>query len=341
MLETPKGTLWANSLIGHPTLLKLEVNRGLMSDDQMKGLLLANTLEYLEINSVPIGDLGLVTPFNGMILKSLTLRETNVTTTGVLSTFGPSCLEINCVHNNNWHSIELKCSSEPSGPSISWGGILKPNVWKDLHHCQDIEKIVVGVPLPIMSSQPFDLDSPLLGAAHPASRNQDIIPIDDQAIEIISKLPALKSLVINAAGKVSSQGLNSLAEESQLENLTLNCCGITDDHMIKIGAMSFLKHLSLDYNPISHQGLKELTHLRELQTLSLNTCERLDDRAGISISQLRKLQRLEAFHTAIGDNGIKQLHGMPNLMIVYISGEGTTHEGILELLSSLPTANAH
>lgn len=145
--------------------------------------------------------------------------------------------------------------------------------------------------------------------------------------------------------------------EPKIKELEISHCELCDAHIETIGRLQSLESLSLLYNCLTEDGVKSVSTLRNLRKLSLDqyspnrgekprncnsTCRIGDpacevigtlaeleelslDGAGISeqgmksLLKLKKLKKINLMHTAIGDEGVVLLAGLPELRSVHVS----------------------
>jgi Leucine-rich repeat (LRR) protein len=173
--------------------------------------------------------------------------------------------------------------------------------------------------------------------------------ISDQGIKHLATIKTLKWLcVVNPqCGSARSHlfsfspgGLDPLKELTNLENLTLSCVALTDEHLGFLESMGKLKHLDLGYNSIVGPGLVHLAGCPQLEELSMNYCSGLDDGAMVYVAKLERLREVALRDTKVGDAGAERLHGHRRLETVIVRGSRVTPEGRQALQASLPNVRS-
>ena len=141
---------------------------------------------------------------------------------------------------------------------------------------------------------------------------------DDAAIEVVSKAPSLKSLVVTGNSKVTDAALQFLAQSKQLEELEFKQLS----KMTLSGFESFapnhpINSLRLEnLNSVSTQGIETLSRLENLKTLKLHRMRLKDDsiKAIGKIVSLTNL-RMTSSHTHEQSGLVKKMvRSLPNLI---------------------------
>lgn len=89
-------------------------------------------------------------------------------------------------------------------------------------------------------------------------------------LEILSRLPSLRSLQIHRGPRIGDEGLRSLSRCPQLRELYLQETAISDEGLFHIGELPNVWSLILDDTKVSDKGCAALAGLTRLSLLSLN-----------------------------------------------------------------------
>ena len=133
--------------------------------------------------------------------------------------------------------------------------------------------------------------------------------------------------------EVNGDFLGEITRSSDLQELKLHGCKVTDDVLAYLPSMPNLRVLDLtDCSGISDTGLGYLQRLQRLQRLDLSYCAGLTDKALVPVAALESLQELSLASTPISDAGLKYLRtctDLRNLGLRYC--EGITDAGLAYL----------
>lgn len=336
-LSRPQGEHWADLLVDHPTLNRLWVSRGTMTDEQFSRFLRESQLSELSLVLVPVSDDGLVDVGNMVPNLTLSLNETKVTIPGLLAKVGSDARHLTLTRNRKDVPGELDLSIPNSGVSVHWRGDLKQQDFYHFHHCQNARTIdIVSHASSYLRYEAMLLRN-RIAPDPPNPPTEAPFGLDDKALRTMGQLPSLVGVRVAGIQAFSPDGLRSLAKANALTHLTLTGTKLNDDYLAALSSFTNLQVLNLSYNPITNEGLKQLRKLQNLRELNISECRKLDSEAGRWISQLKNLQTLIATWTTIGDEGLQHLHGMPKLAEVNAYGDGITPAGLQKLKASLPT----
>ncbi|WP_168566115.1 DUF6807 family protein [Crateriforma spongiae] len=122
--------------------------------------------------------------------------------------------------------------------------------------------------------------------------------LDDTALQFVSRLPSLRSLMLRDM-PVTGTFLKSLAAPANLETLGLRQTFLIDETFDAIAQCGELKRLDLPENFLPPGAIAKIATLSKLQILNLSSCS-LDN---ASLEPLKQLQNLQTLH----------LDGNPNL----------------------------
>lgn len=176
--------------------------------------------------------------------------------------------------------------------------------------------------------------------------------LSNAALEILSQLPSLVSILIRRAPGIDDRGLRSLSKCVRLHELYLDSTSITDKGLSHIGQLPEVWSLILDHTPISDEGCAALRGMRKLSLLSLNHThitgatlggfsaeESLDiyadytratDAGVIALAKNQpNLRRISLIGTDIGDQAAIALAKLPEIGDVRLSKTKITDRGAL------------
>ncbi|PQO33478.1 hypothetical protein C5Y96_11610 [Blastopirellula marina] len=323
-LFRPSYHQWASYLLGHPTLVELEVREALMTDAELQALIATNSLESIELNDVPVGNSAIANAPFATRLKSLQLYGTNVTPEGLLLTYGQ--YPRNIVVLKNW----IRLSNAANGQRVDWMGTLTAQELENLKYCRNA------------TSLHFETDQ-LAGINFQwLSRLEKLTSLrvdyfgNDQLLQSIASLEGLERLDLAGTKQVTAEGLKSIVSLDQLKVLSLRSADVSDDMLEVIGQMKPLVQLNIAGSAVTDQGIRHLAGLQNLVVLHISNCKSLTDESLKSVGELKKLQYLYAQGTQFTDEGLQYLHEMPRLTNVSLYGSKHTRHGIQLLRDALP-----
>jgi hypothetical protein len=117
--------------------------------------------------------------------------------------------------------------------------------------------------------------------------------VTDASLKELRAFGQLRMLKLDAAKKVTDEGLKELAPLTQLEDLGLSSTQVTDAGLKHLADLKELKYLSLGFTNVTDAGLKDLAEHKKLETLGLS-------------------------FTKVTDAGVKELQAaLPNCKIVH------------------------
>ncbi len=184
----------------------------------------------------------------------------------------------------------------------------------------------------------------------------------DQTVQLASRLPLLRSLVLVAVrdqsltdagiaalrnanrlevlfivgSDVTDRGLQNIAALPRLRVLVLKG-QFTDDAFDVIAQLHKLEFLDMTQTRVTDAGLKRLTALKKLQTLILNGTSVTD--AGVeAISRIGTLRWLYLGDTPVDDKAIDSLTRLQGLNELYVSGTQISKKGFQTLRSAMSTS---
>jgi hypothetical protein len=167
------------------------------------------------------------------------------------------------------------------------------------------------------------------------------------APEVAADLLQMRPLrQIGVEGKIVKETLSELAAFSELEVLSISGSGATDDaalaELVRFPNLQVLKLANL--GPVTPQGIatfRKLGVLRELEAIGLlNVAEWMNDAAAAELRGLNQLRRLDLRQTAVTDEGLGFLEGLPSLRKLRLAdNRGLTGVGLKALPPGTPLLN--
>ena len=136
--------------------------------------------------------------------------------------------------------------------------------------------------------------------------------VGDEGMKHVGTLSALKVLAADNLW-ISEDGLKSLTNLKNLQELYLAETTIGDDAIELLSQFTTLRKLRLAGNQISAAGLKNLPKLRELEELDLSECSQILDDAMAPFAEMKKLKKLNLWRVNLSDKGIEPLAGLAQL----------------------------
>lgn len=125
--------------------------------------------------------------------------------------------------------------------------------------------------------------------------------------------------------------VDCLAAFPDLEVLTLYVDDLSDRHLVRIGRLHRLKHLTLKGSPhLTGRGIAALSQLEDLQTLCLSHID-IGDEALASLSGLARLEDLWIDSPRVTDTGLIHLAPLVNLRRLSLAGTGVRGPGLSRL----------
>ena len=185
--------------------------------------------------------------------------------------------------------------------------------------------------------------------------------IGDADMELLTSLPALEQLKLEACQNITDAALAYVKGLTKLKGLGLDQTNVTDAGLVHLQGLSGLHHLSFNATRVGDAGLKHLRGLTKLRVLYLNgtrvtgnglvhleplvSLEWLDlggskvDDAGMAhLGALPRLRLLSLNGVPIGDAGLKHLTACRNLEGLSLKGARITDAGLMRL-KDLPKLN--
>jgi len=180
--------------------------------------------------------------------------------------------------------------------------------------------------------------------------------ISDNALGVLSLLPALRSLQIHRGPRIGDTGLRYLSGCVGLRELYLKETSITDDGLAAIAKLPELWSLLLDDTAISDKGCVALAHLPKLGLLSLNRTRVVghalsklrdnehfyiyledtpatDEAVAAIADRISNLKGISLNRTGVGDHAARALAKLQRLNDVRFSHTKLTDEGLAAFVS--------
>ena len=171
------------------------------------------------------------------------------------------------------------------------------------------------------------------------------------ALDVLSRLPSLRSLLIGRCPHIDDEGLRHLSKCSELNELYLEATAISDKGLSYIGELPNVWSLILDDTRVTDDGCAKLAGMPNLSLLSLSRTRvvghalaRLrdnehfhvyleetpatDDAVVALAEQLSNLQLISLSGTRVGDNSARALAPLQHLNDVRLSGTLITDVGL-------------
>ncbi|QDU75263.1 Leucine Rich repeats (2 copies) [Bremerella volcania] len=329
-MHSPENDQWAKYLAGHPTLVALQITDAPVQTDQFADLLSQNTLTTIRLDRVPIDDETLSEVPGAFRLKRLSLHETNVTATGLLTCLGPSATDIQI--RDSW----LKLSDSNAKREVDWIGSMTGEDLAALVNCRKLTAMTF-FSVKFRGEIDFAFLPELKSLQHITIGHQEHYPV----MMHLDSLTKLESVVLFPFNNATPDELAELASIKSLEKLALPHSPISDEQLKAICTITQLKQLNIQGANITDEGMKSIVELKSLEELDIAECRKLTDQSLLYVSQLKQLRRLDIAGTNITDQGFKHLHGMPKLFDIQVGGTKHTPEGFRQLYKSLPVSEDH
>jgi hypothetical protein len=128
-----------------------------------------------------------------------------------------------------------------------------------------------------------------------------------------------KGIVVGAVfdgARLEPEGVRQIASLHWLRTLSVSNCGITDNLLGEIGAMTELEELNISSNHMTHDGLKRLVKLTKLKHLDISFCKSLTDAAIFTIARLVDLRHLDLSYCNVTNSGLIELKPLEKLKVL-------------------------
>ena len=149
----------------------------------------------------------------------------------------------------------------------------------------------------------------------------------DATLERLAKMPALGSLTIYDASKVTEKGYAALKELPDLQKLVIGKGLVNERSAEAIGTLRTLDTLALNASKLSDVGLvamKKLVNLKVLVILDGN----ITDRSVPILLGFKKLDQLNLCGTKLTDAGVIMLKDLEKLTLLRLNNTNVTRKGI-------------
>ena len=152
----------------------------------------------------------------------------------------------------------------------------------------------------------------------------------DSTLERLAKMPALGSITIYDASKITEKGFAVLRELPDLQKLIVGKGLVNDNSAAAIGTLRTLDTLALNASKLTDVGLaamKRLVNLKVLVILDGN----ITDRSVPTLLGFKKLEQLNLCGTKLTDTGVIMLKNLENLTLLRLNNTNVTRKGITAL----------
>ena len=136
------------------------------------------------------------------------------------------------------------------------------------------------------------------------------VDVSDEGVELLESLTDLKQLNLTATA-VSDRSVPILKGMTKLEFLWLEGTDVSDVGLETIGEMKSLQLLDLCRSAVTDDGLALLGGLSRLEELNLAGCQELTGSGLSALSGVEKLEWLGLDSTAVGDDAVRHVVGLP------------------------------
>lgn len=161
------------------------------------------------------------------------------------------------------------------------------------------------------------------------------LSVSDDSLRCLESLPAVHTLEIGHAQRVTDAGLIHLRSLKKLRMLYLYDTSITGAGFVHLKRLPSLKGLQLNRTPLTSEGISNLAQLTGLEGLVLAETP-LNDADLAALEPLTRLKRLQLHKTNITDAGLAHLERLVNLEQLTLPAEGVSVEGLRQLQLKLP-----
>lgn len=248
-----------------PRLRYLSLNSGNFTDAAMVHVKKCRSLRILDLNHLPISDVGLRHLSGHPGLEELHLVKTKVNDRGL--------------------------AYLPSVPSLKTLNVGKTQITDvGMAHVGQIRSLEhLDLPNRGITDKGLAPIANLKHLTHLSVGCSTRSPLTDIALKHVSKLQSLETLHIAGTG-FTNAGMDNLAKLENLRELMLMAESITNEGLAKLKPLQSLEDVSLLCEQITISGLSHLNPLKNISVLRVRDIQQ--DRLGLDISGLRKLERL-------------------------------------------------
>lgn len=164
--------------------------------------------------------------------------------------------------------------------------------------------------------------------------------IDDRAFEAIGGKDTWLKTVIADRGKVTDEGLKSIAALPHLTHLRLRQSPISDVGMRLLAEAPKLQILNLPQCDATAEGVASLASLESLRNLRLGGT-RLTAETAPAIGQLKSLRALHLIGVPIDDAGLREIAALPHLRSLYLDDAKVSDDGWTWFQENHPQIHVH
>lgn len=157
---------------------------------------------------------------------------------------------------------------------------------------------------------------------------------DDADLLALSKHPALGSLDLRSAGKVTAKGFAALKELPDLQRLYVAATAVAADEAAAIGTLRPLTLLVLAECKLTDAEVAKFAKLKNLKSLDLmNTA--VTDKSVDTVLALAKLEQVNLSGTKVTDAGVKKLLALEGLKQLHLSNTKVSDAAIAAMEDEL------
>jgi Leucine-rich repeat (LRR) protein len=171
-----------------------------------------------------------------------------------------------------------------------------------------------------------DAISAILALVENGDERKNVLTLNDDGHVVRADLSGMAA--------VNDDTILPVAALPQLEELSLQRCGITDQAFVCFARMPNLKRIRVVQTVVSDSGLEHLKGRRNLELLDLHECSRVSDAGVEHLSGLTNLKELRLWGPQITNASIKHLQGLSSLRVLSLQDCSIDDAG-LEHLSGL------
>jgi WD40 repeat protein/Leucine-rich repeat (LRR) protein len=154
--------------------------------------------------------------------------------------------------------------------------------------------------------------------------------ITDAGLVHLKEMTAMRSLLLGRNAELRGEGLRHLLGMTELRDLSLFSCPVSDKALEYVGKFSHLEHLNLSNTPVSDAGLTRLAGLSAVKTFSVRGCKSVRGPGLKALEHWKGVTRLDLEGTGVTDSGLEQIKGWTQLENISLP-EATTDAGLVHL----------
>ena len=151
--------------------------------------------------------------------------------------------------------------------------------------------------------------------------------------------PRIDAVLIDQ-GKITDEGLATLAELPDLEHIRLRLSPISDNGIKLLAGCDELWLVNLPHSELTNEGLRLLASFPKLKQLRLGS-KRLTNDCCREIAELVNLRGLHLIGIPVTDDGVKILAELPHLESLYLDDSAVTESGWQWVFRNHPELHVH